>query len=477
MEAEFKVFKHEYRLHCQKLFNGFNNEILKIRCESVIGAVYIYSKIISDFEYRSELIGILNRLLLNLASKHGSDVEETLGQLTVQVCKSVIFSLLNLDSPTEQCIDYCLNNKTTLTETMSNAILYSINLSTEPNQNFSVIWKLCLKNLLKKLNLITDSNSFAKNFLSFILIGTHGNNYHTPIENSSLASMCTTLFTSTKNFKFFSKACKICENFKNSVKPENFSSNIPTLTVTLTSIPDHINKQEFQPIEFKLTESGLENSHRHDSLVLVGSHSFCDICLPEHDPNIENISFAIFNNGSDFYILDCGKKSYLSKKIQVDHKYKIHEGIIINLANSALIHLSKQLFEGDGNEVDSELFYEFLTGELSQSSNKVRKLVTRQKTGLKMKKFLVGRGVPGEPANICLSQDNRISGRHLYIAYENTDWFIFDPYSKNGSFILLKNIGQFRQQIFSDCVKLVFNEEFFECFTVAGYSFYFKLGI
>lgn len=476
MDDYMKTDKHKLKANCFELFKLFENHPMKKRCENLADAISIVKVIFPYNSYQDEIIRLyrlFDQLSKDISNKISSNIEETFNQLAIQLSTTVFFVFEFIVNPIQPCIDHCLAAKLSLPHVLSYTITYIFTSLLPTLQSFSVGWELLIKKILTKLNLAEDSNLFAKGFLFSLLFGSTADHYSLPLDASKFNLIPDFLFTDLKNFKFFIKACKIYQLFSRLTKPETFDEGNSALIVTQTSDPNYPRPESFEPIGNKIIEKGIEGSNRSDSLVLIGTHPLCDIRLPATDPNLEKITFAVFYNGIDYYILDCGKKTYLAKKFQGAKDYKVFDGMLISLAGSTIIHLVEQLYTED-DEVSSELIYEFLDGELAGFGKQYKRLLTKQRNGTTKKLFYLGRGSFNSPADICLIQGGRISAQHLYFKFHNCEWFVYDLNSKNGSFVLLKNFGEFKQKCFSSCDLIIGNESTFNCFTVAGYDFYFS---
>ena len=488
MDSQFKETKAFLLNKINKLNSNLDAK-LRTRLINAAESLKILKTSIRLSPYRSYIIEKYQNLL---SPPNIIEIEGKLEDLSIAASRSIIIYL----NPNIDFFDNFMNNcRAFKIYNLSSIIGYAIGCclytSIDKIDNFQSAWEISIESFFFNLNLISKNNIYFKNFVCSFLCNELPSTSNT-IDNSKITELTEIIFGSITNFKFIKKASKIFERFQNpdSQSLRSWSSNIK-FTIKCSKLPQEFSNNPILTLNtnFDLTPLGLASSRRLDGMVLFGKHEFCDVRFP-NDGNIDDISFALYFNSETYVIIDCSKKenSHLKRKFLENEIRKLEIGMILDFAEVALMNIVSHHIEMDPatEEMKAMLFYKFLKGELAGAFGPDQKKLTINLSKNDTKKqFLLGRGSKGLIPDIRISEDNKISRKHLYINFNGNQWTAMDPGSALGTFILLKNLDQLKSRAMS-FPKVIFEEKryynkldtdveslHFSCFAVNGYSFLF----
>ena len=486
MECDLKLLNSNLRNALSAFIS--NSEVIgdfRENCLNLIESIYILKKLIRHKIHKKNLIeeynGLLNILNCNPGGNSQSDIEAKMNGI-IEMFINYVGVLFSYDPyQIKSVINRARENFSKFTSILSYFICSIFELNIEKDIQFDLSWNIYLKDTLLSLGIITSNSiPYAKSLAYSILVQEPNNELLGVVDGNKIQDFSRFLFEEVSNLKFFIKASKIYSEFIIQLNGVNDEIIIETLNFRCTSAQnvefDNTNPKNIIVGEvFNLFPNGSEKSRRYDFISLFGKHPHCDFLFPKNAQGIEDISFAIYHTKMTYYIIDCSKKSQLKYKLEPQHFFKLHAGLLLDISEKAIMKILNIHFRDQDIPQDAISFldYEFITGELSH------RLVSNVKTlraSQNKSEFILGRGGLGVNASILFVEEAKVSRTHLVISFKDCKWTVCDTNSSHGTFILFKSFTEYSSCKYSSCSRL-FNkiEEGINFLTLRfeGYTLFF----
>ena len=445
MDGEIKTLNTEMKSISNNRFSSEINESLKEVCLDAASCLSIFKILVQNADHRIHILDLSRNVIQVIKTGTILEIEIIIDEFVKALIKSLVIKFEPIDTDLENWIqEIRLNFNTRLASKILGKVIVNILTKTSKiMEDFQTCWQSYFSLKFTEINLINHENTYLKAYLFSILCDNpYSGNFHSRINRSKLSAF-ESIFGDVKNFKFIQKACKISDLLAK-IPNTPLVANPFSIICTVSKINSSISNQNLilkEGDRFVIGPTGLNGSLRPDNIVLVGNHSFCDIRLPE-DKNLENLSFAMLCTPRQYYIIDCSKTNYLKVKLFGNAEYDFNQDSLIDIAQSALIHIIKlDCREDQEGHLNGTLHYEFLRGELANQYG------DRNKTANPIDGIIVlGRGLFNHRTDIVISENGRVSGQHMEFRYSKNKWKIADLNSTNGTFLAYKTCNQYQNK-------------------------------
>ena len=450
MDGEIKTLNIAMKSVINSRLNSEINRSYKEECLDLASCLSIFKIVVQNADHRSHIMQLSENMIDVIRTGTIYDIENSLDEFVKDFIPSVVNAFEPIANQLQNWIQEIRSNSNTrlLSKILGKVIMNIITHSSAIDPDFQTSWNKYFSPIFSKLNIINRENTYLRSYLFSILCDeAYSSTFHSQI-NKSKFSAFENMFGDVKNFKFIKNACKVSDLLEKI--PENpLITNPFSVEFIVSKIASSISNQNSilnVGDKFLITPTGLNGTRRPDKIIFVGKHSFCDIRLPQ-DELVDDLSFAILCTPNQYYIIDCSKISYLKEKLEPNIEYEINQGLLIDIAQSALINVIAFENKEDNStgDVTGTLHYEFLIGELANPYG------PRGRTASPIDgKIILGRGIYQQRTDIVISENGKVSGHHMEYRFAGQKWKIVDLNSKNGTFIAYKTYNQYQTKDFSD---------------------------